>query len=245
MTVVTSRLGSEWGLVLTPWVKRLVIATAVASIAAGIARSWYGLPVESWLGLTPAALWGGSEALPGVPALWQPFTYALLALDPFSLVFAALAYGWFAGDLERAWGARLFIDRWLLLVLGVAMASVLGAVLLPELRQVTVLGPSAVLEGIVVAWGLTFPDRRVRIFFFFPINGRALVWITVALTVLPVVFFGRGAMVWALPAIAGVALGLAMGKTKLSLRWIGLHLKKVRLERALRRQRRGGSSWRH
>lgn len=237
---VTTHWGSEWGLVLTPWVKRLIVVTAITSVGAGIARSWYGLPVESWLGLTPAALWGGSEALPGVPALWQPFTYALIVLDPFSLVFAALAYGWFAGDLERAWGSRLFVDRWAMLVLGIALAMVIFAVLFPELRQASVLGPSAALEGIVVAWGLTFPYRRVRVFFFFPITGRILVWITVAFAVLPVVFSGRPALAWSLPAIAGVTLGFAMGRTRLSLRWLALKVKKARLERELGRHRRGG-----
>lgn len=244
MTLLRSQWGGEWGLVITPWVKRLILATAVASIAAGIARSWYGLPVDARLGLTPAAMWGGSDVLPGVPALWQPFTYGLLVLDPLSLVFTALAYGWFAGDLERMWGSRLFADRWLLLVLGVAVLTVFGAVLFPELRQMTVIGPSAALEGLVVAWGLTFPYRRVRVFFFFPITGRILVWITIALAVLPVVFYGRGAMPWSFPAIAGVALGFAMGKTRLSFRWMQLRLKKARLERELSRHRRG-SGWRH
>lgn len=223
---------------LTPRVRQLVIATAALSLAAGFASAWLALPVIEWVGLTPAALWGGGDALPGIPALWQVASYPFFTLSPWSLIFAVLTYGWFAGDLERAWGGRLFVDRFWLLTLGVAGATVLGALLFPPLRDFTLVGPSPVLEALLIAWGLTFPHRTIRILLFIPITGHQMVWLTVALVVLSAVFGGPALFPFLVPQLAGIALGFAIARTPLSLRRIALHARRVWLARALDRERR-------
>jgi hypothetical protein len=222
---------------LTPRVRQLVIATVAASIAGGVASAWLGLPVIAWVGLTPSALWGAGSALPGVPALWQLASYPFFALGPFDLILSALTYGWFAGDLERAWGGRLFVDRWWTLALGVAAATTLGAIVFPPLRDFTVVGPSPVLEGLLVAWGLTFPYRQIRILFFIPITGQQMVWLTVALVGLSAVFGGPGAFPFLVPQIAAIALGFTVARTQLSLRYLALRISRWRIERALDRER--------
>lgn len=214
-----------------------MVATFVASIAGGIAWAWLGLPVRAWVGLTPAALWGAGEALPGVPALWQLASYPFFALGPFDLVLAALTYGWFAGDLERAWGGSLFIDRWWTIALGVATATALGAILLPPLRDFTLVGPSPVLEGLLIAWGLTFPYRRIRIMLFFPITGQQLVWLTVALVGLSAVFGGPDTFPFLVPQLAAIGLGFTVARTRFSLGRIVLEVRRRRVARALDRER--------
>lgn len=225
------------GLSLTYRVKQIVVLTIGASIAGAIASAWMGLPVSAWVGLTPSAIVGAGEGLPGVPAIWQVATYPFFAWSPLDLVLGALAYGWFAGDLERAWGSRLFLDRFVLFVLGVAAAHLLAALLYPGMRDSTLIGPSPVLEGLVIAWGTTFPDRTIRIWMIIPITGRTMVWLTAGLLALSVVYGGPTVIPWLAAPIAAVGLGIAFGRTALSLRWLALHAQKWRVTRELDRSR--------
>lgn len=216
------------GLNLTGRVRALAILLGVASIAGGILGSWHGWPVQALFGLSPRALVGGD----GVPAVWQPLTYPWIAWGPFEVVFSVLALGWFVGDLERAWGDRLFIDRLLMLWLGVTAGTLLLSLLYPPIQYDSWLGPSPFLEGLVVAWGFTFPERRIRIFFVLPIPGIWFAWLTLALTLLAPVFGGPEALHTMAPHGVAVVIGYLLGRTPMSFRrlWLRLH------ERLLRRE---------
>lgn len=221
------------GLHLTGRVRQLAVVLLVASVAAGILGSWRGWPVEELFGLCPGALVGHH----GFPMLWQAFTYPWIAWGPFEVVFSVLALVWFVGDLERAWGDRLFLDRLVLLWLGVTGGTLLLALLYPPITDASWLGPSPFFEGLLVAWGFTFPDRTVRILLLLPIRGVVLAWLVLATTVLAPVFGGPEALFWVAPHLCAVGLGLLFGRTSFSLRRLWLRLEERRLKRAIERER--------
>lgn len=222
-------LGLQW----TGRVRQLAIFLLVASVVAGILGAWRGWPVVELLGLRPSALVGRE----GLPMVWQAFTYPWIALGAFDVVFSVLALGWFVGDLERAWGDRLFLDRLVLLWLGVTAGSLLLAAAYPPIREARWIGPSPFLEGLVVAWGFTFPDRTIRIFFFFPVRGLVFAWLTLGLTVLTPVFGGPETLVGVAPYLCAVGMGYLFGRTPFSLRRLWLRLEERRLRRAIDRER--------
>lgn len=225
------------GLRLSPIVKWIVYATVATSIASAFGSAWLGWPMEEILGLVPAALVGMGDALPWIPAIWQPLTYALVATSPWSILSAILVYGWFASDLERTWGARLFLDRWLLLVAGVAVSVVLSALFVAPMRHALTIGPSEVVEGLVIAWGLTFPDRRIYLFWFVPVTGRIMVFFTVGMLVLSAVFDGPSAFPFHVPALVACALGWGAAKQGWSARRVWLLWEKRRIQREIDRDR--------
>ena len=114
------------------------------------------------------------------------------------------------------------------------------AALYSPLREASWLGPSAILDGLVVAWGFTFRDRQIRIFFFIPVPGWALAWLTLASTLLVPVFMGPEALSWVAPHCFAVVLGYGFGHGPLSLRRLWLKLRQRQLQRAIDRERRGG-----
>lgn len=221
-----------------PLTRQLAYATIAASIAGGIATFWMGLDVAPLFGMTPAALVGGGDVLPFVPALWQLVSYPFFVLEPISLVLGVIVYGWFSSDLERAWGRGAYLERWLTLVAGVALVDAVLAIPFPALRHVTLFGPAPVLEGLVVAWGLTFPTRTVRLWILLPVTGQMLAWITGGIVVLSAVFAGPEGALLSVPALASVALAVAIARYDFSGRRLWLLYQRRRVERELDRIRR-------
>ncbi|RMG10102.1 MAG: DUF1751 domain-containing protein [Deltaproteobacteria bacterium] len=216
----------------TPWVTRLMIATATLSIVGAGAAAWLKSTVPLWFVLQPAAVWGGGQYLPGIPAIWQLFTYPFFIFDPIGLLFTLAAYGWFAGTLESWWGSRRFLRFVAIVTVGAAAVTVALAAVWPSLRLA--LYPSAwpLLEALVIAYGLTFPNRQILLMFVLPISGRLLVWITVGITGLYVLF--SGTFVPFVPAIAGMAIGAMIVTGTWRPRRLWLLLRKLWLSLRLR-----------
>ena len=196
------------------------------------------LPLGAAAALEPRALVGRGTALPGTWSLWQLVTYPWVAVSPLEVVFGILALAFFVGDLERAWGDGLFLDRLLLLWLGTTGGALLLALLYPPIRSAAWLGPSPFFEALFVAWGFTFPTRTVRILFILPVPALVLAWITLAVTLLTPLFYGPESLDYLAPHVFAVVLGYAYGKTPLSLRRMWLRIEQQRLKRALARERR-------
>ncbi|MDF1564232.1 MAG: rhomboid family intramembrane serine protease [Deltaproteobacteria bacterium] len=224
------------GMHLTPWVLRIMIATAVLSIVGALSVSWLGSRIPLALVFQPAALWGAGEILPGVPAIWQLVTYPFFVLSgPLVLVFAVLVYGWFAGTLEDWWGSRRFLLFFLLLSAGPALLTTALAPFWPALAAFTFVGPSPVLEGMIIAWGLTFRDRQILLMFVLPVKGIHLVVITVAWIVLAIIF--AGTFVPFVPDLFGMLLGAVIVSGTWRPRKLTLLVRKWSIERQIRRER--------
>ncbi len=105
------------------------------------------------------------------------------------------------------WGSRRFLRS-----LGsgspsfAAAVTMLVAVVDPDVRAESYLGGITIGEALVVAWGLWFPDRVVRIYFVLPIKGYWLAWGTIAVTVIYAIYAGWASFLPA-PAAEGGMLG--------------------------------------
>ncbi len=224
-------------MLLTPWVRRIMIATAVLSITGALARAWLGSRLPVALLLEPAALLGRGSVVPGIPALWQPLTYPFLILSsPLSLLLSLLVYGWFAGTLEAFWGSRRFLTFFALLAVIPALVAVLLSPVWPALAGQVFEGPDALLAGLVVAWGVLFKDREILLFFVLPVKGVHLVWLTLGMVALGIVY--SGAVAPFVPHLVAMALaGLVLAGLWRPRRLV-LLLRKWRLERQIARERR-------
>jgi membrane associated rhomboid family serine protease len=157
-------------------VKWLLIINVVAFLLTVAAP-----PLITYFGLTPAAVLGSAW-------LWQIVTYQFLH-DPssiFHILFNMLMLWMFGVDLERTWGTRAFVNYYLLCGIGAAVATLVVA-LLPfdfgrALYYTTTIGASGALYGILVAYGLLFPDRLILLLFF-PVPARYAVMILGAIAV--------------------------------------------------------------
>jgi membrane associated rhomboid family serine protease len=134
------------------------------------------------------------EALPLVPGrvlegqVWRLLSYALLhdLGNPFHLLLNGLMIFFFGRELEARWGAGRYVLFFVLTVF-VGGLFVLGTTVTGIGRGLPAIGASAFSEGLIVAWGLTYRDREVRLFFTLPVRGIHMVWIAVAFWVLDAV----------------------------------------------------------
>jgi len=172
---------------------RAVGGLIAALLGASLVAALSGL--ELWLVLRPAALVQGE--------VWRLVTWTFVDRDPLSLAFAALMLFFFGRDLAGAWGERRLVVTFLVLGAASGLASCAPALWFSGLEGVVWAGSWAVISGLVVAWGLLFPERQIVFWFVVPVSGRGLVWLTVGFTVLYGAFRGAARV---LPELAAEVL---------------------------------------
>ncbi|MBI3008069.1 MAG: rhomboid family intramembrane serine protease [Candidatus Omnitrophica bacterium] len=103
--------------------------------------------------------------------IWQLGTYMFLHGDIFHLAFNMLGLYFFGADLERAWGRRAFISYYLWTGIGAGLTTYLTAMN----SNVPTIGASGAIFGILLAFGMLFPNRPIMLllFFFIPVTMLA------------------------------------------------------------------------
>ena len=90
-----------------------------------------------------------------------------------------LALWMFGCDLERRWGTQFFLKYYFVTVIG---GAILNVIFLPGQLGPSI-GASAGVYGLLLAYGLIYPDRIVYFYFLFPIKMKHFVWIIGAIAV--------------------------------------------------------------
>jgi membrane associated rhomboid family serine protease len=100
---------------------------------------------------------------------WQLLTYMFLHGGFFHLFFNMLITWFFGSTLERVWGSQKFLKYYLTCGLGGGIFFMIfnfnGAVV----------GASAAVFGLYLAYGILFPNNPVYIYFLFPVKAKYFV----------------------------------------------------------------------
>ena len=126
------------------------------------------------LGLEPPAVLGGLQ-------LWRVATYMFLHAGIFHILFNMLALWMFGTELERIWGTRYFLKFYFVTGIGAAVLTILFS-LLPfdiarTLQRSNIIGASGAIYGLLLAYGLYYPNRPIYMYFVFPIPAKYFVMI--------------------------------------------------------------------
>lgn len=115
--------------------------------------------------------------------VYQLFTYLFLhSLTSFShILFNMLALWMFGADLERTWGTRRFLRYYFTCGIGAGVCVVAANAAFGLWDQGTV-GASGAIYGLLLAFGMLFPDSVVLMSFLFPIKAKYFVMIIGAMT---------------------------------------------------------------
>jgi membrane associated rhomboid family serine protease len=115
-----------------------------------------------WFALWPPA----SAQFPGAPGfeVWQLLTYGFLHGGLTHLFFNMFALYMFGGEIERLFGARRFLTYYLVCVVGAALAQ-LVVISNIDSRPVPTVGASGGVFGLLLAFGMAFPQRRIMLLF--------------------------------------------------------------------------------
>ncbi len=138
-------------------VKHLLIINALV-FAADYVMQRQGLYLANYL-----ALFSNST---GHFKLWQPLTYMFMHAN-FSHIFFNMFNLWmFGAAMENFWGTRRFLVYYLACGLGAGLIYSM----IPGLH-VTV-GASAAVYGLLLAFGMTFPNEYIYLYFLMPIKTK-------------------------------------------------------------------------
>jgi len=157
---------------MPPAVKALVIANisvfVLISILGPSARAY----VTEIFGLMPAAVLKQFF-------LWQPVTYMFLHGNIGHILINMLALWMFGTELERLWGTRAFLRYFFITGIAAGATTILVSLLplsatAPLFNSVTI-GASGAIFGLLLAFGLTFPNRAIYVYLVFPVPAKYLV----------------------------------------------------------------------
>ena len=177
---------------LTPVVRNLLIANVAVFV---LQLMFSKVPI----GGDPDFLVHHFGIIPGkyIQNTYQVFTYMFLhALQrrPMHIVFNMLYLWMFGVDVEKRLGSRSF--AWMYFICGVG-AGVLSAVFFAIMNLMTgnagpVIGASGAIFGVMLAYGLLFPERMILLFFILPIKAIYLVMFMIAAEVVYLVTGAAG-----------------------------------------------------
>lgn len=145
---------------LTPMVRNLLIATGAIWIVQ--------LGADSFL-IQIFALQPGS--IKDDFAIWQLFTYMFLHGSFFHVFWNMFALWMFGCEVERHMGSTKFLQYYIL----TGMAGGLFQLLVNWGAPSTIIGASAAVYGVLIAFGLFFPNRSITLLLFFilPVQMKA------------------------------------------------------------------------
>jgi len=110
--------------------------------------------------------------------IWQLVTYMFFHdVGAFGhILFNMLALWMFGADIEREWGTKRFLQFYFLCGVGAGVCVVIANLLVGNPYSRTI-GASGAIFGLLLAFGMLFPDRQVLMSFLFPIKAKYFVMI--------------------------------------------------------------------
>jgi membrane associated rhomboid family serine protease len=185
-----------------------------------------------WLLLTNTAVFLLTSFLPSAPVhtlfaltwagvvhnfyIWQPFTYLFLHGGIWHLLLNMFTLWMFGVQLEQDWGTRQFLKYYFICGIGAGICILLvngaiGAYTIPTI------GASGAIMGLLMAFGVLYPNQRVLMDFLFPIKAKYLVLIYVLVELWA--SFGPNTGISSVAHLGGMLVGYGYLKSGRSWRW--------------------------
>ncbi|HWB86988.1 MAG TPA: rhomboid family intramembrane serine protease [Bryobacteraceae bacterium] len=150
-------------------------------------------------------------------AWWQLVTYMFLHGGVWHLIFNMLTLWMFGVSLEQDWGTRRFLKYYFYCGIAAGLCDVLINAAIGNWGTRTI-GSSGAIFGLLLAFGVLYPNQTVLMDFLFPIKAKYMVMIYAAVELW--LSFGVNTGVSSLAHLGGMAFGYAYLKARWS--WFSL-----------------------
>jgi membrane associated rhomboid family serine protease len=200
----------------------------VSNVAIFVAITLFGRSIGGDIMLLALA----PKAVVSYFALWQLVTYLFIHSGISHLLFNMLALWMFGVPLEQTWGTKRFLKYYFLCGIGAGLCDVALHAATGNWGTRTV-GASGAIYGLLMAFGVLFPNQTVLMDFLFPIKAKYMVMIYGAIGL--IMAFSANDGVSNIAHLGGMIFGYVYLKSSLpSLRlpdWHGAY-KQWKLQRA-------------
>ena len=192
---------------MSPWVKRLILANAVAFVLL------YWVRVIPWEATVAYLGFNVSEVY---KEPWTIITYMFVHAGFLHVFFNMLMLFFFGPPLEEQWGQKEFIKYYLICGVGGALFTLLFG-------GGTIVGASGAIYGVMLAYALNWPDSLIWIYAIFPVKAKYLVLFLGALSFF-FAFAGRADGIAHFAHLGGLVVGYVYLKKgwEVQARWNGL-----------------------
>ena len=156
-----------------PVIKNLLIINGVIFAITLIMEQlvFNGMPgiyiVDKWFALNPLAEGYNFQ-------IWQLITYQFLHANFSHILFNMFGLWMFGMEIENIWGSRKFLYFYLLCGIVAGLFNLFLTPLLGAPPAFTV-GASGAIYGVLIAFGLFFPNRYIFLYFFIPVKAKYLI----------------------------------------------------------------------
>jgi membrane associated rhomboid family serine protease len=123
-----------------------------------------GRLIFPFLGLVPRLVWSNFM-------IWQPITYMFLHAGFWHVALNMFVLWMFGSELEREWGGSSFLRYYLITGIGAGLVTMLFSFN----STIPVIGASGAIYGVLLAYGLAYPNREVYLYFLFPVKVKYFV----------------------------------------------------------------------
>ncbi len=163
----------SFGGALSPFIKWVIIISTASFLIGKITMAGGSMFWIRAFGLTP-------EMVSGYFTIWQFTTYIFMHGGLWHLLFNMFALWMFGGELERSWGSREFGAFFLLVGTVVGLLYVVFASGLPLIIHAgdpgqVLIGSSGAIFGVLAAYGICYPNRRILFMLIFPLPAKYFV----------------------------------------------------------------------
>ena len=168
-------------------------------------------------GLVPKLVW--SEFM-----LWQPFTYLFFHGSIWHVLINMFVLWMFGSELERLWGKEHFLKFYFVTGVGAGLVTMIFG-----LNSMTpIVGASGAVYGVLLAYGLTYPNRTVYLYGIIPIKS---LWFVIGIGVIAFMSsFDNVSQISHLTHLSGMVIGYLMLKRPVRFNDLWFTIRKRTLE---------------
>ena len=168
-------------------------------------------------GLVPKLVW--SEFM-----LWQPFTYLFFHGSIWHVLINMFVLWMFGSELERLWGKEHFLKFYFVTGVGAGLVTMIIG-----LNSTTpIVGASGAVYGVLLAYGLTYPNRTVYLYGIIPIKS---LWFVIGIGVIAFMSsFDNVSQISHLTHLSGMVIGYLMLKRPVRFNDLWFSIRKRTLE---------------
>ena len=168
-------------------------------------------------GLVPKMVW--SEFM-----IWQPFTYLFFHGGIWHVLINMFVLWMFGSELERLWGKEHFLKFYFVTGVGAGLVTMIFG-----LNSMTpIVGASGAVYGVLLAYGLTYPNRTVYLYGIIPIKS---LWFVIGIGVIAFMSsFDNVSQISHLTHLSGMMIGYLMLKRPVRFNDLWFTIRKRTLE---------------
>ena len=176
-------------------------------------------------GLVPKLIW--SEFM-----IWQPVTYLFFHGGIWHVLINMFVLWMFGSELERLWGKLRFLKYYFITGIG---SGIITALL--NLSSITpVVGASGAVFGVLMAYGITYPNRTIYLYGIIPI--RSMLFVIAVGFIAFVSSFDGTSRISHITHLSGMVIGYLILKRRWQFNDIWFSIRKKTLEYQIQREER-------